>query len=84
MADRVEWGFLEEVVKRMGFAHQWIRLIRMCVRSVQYAMIVNGVPMKKIIPTRGIRQGDPISPYPFLLCAEASTPFLFVLNKKIY
>jgi hypothetical protein len=59
--DRVEWSFLEKVMKRMGFADRWINLIMMCVKSANYAILVNGSPMGRIYPTRGIRQGDPIS-----------------------
>jgi hypothetical protein len=54
--DRVEWGFLEATMRRIGFAPQRIRLIMMCVPTVQYAVLVNGKPCGKITPTMGIRQ----------------------------
>ena len=41
-----------------------------CITSVSYSILVNGVAHGNIIPTRGLRQGDPISPYIFLLCAN--------------
>ena len=53
--DRVEWDFLEETMKCMGFDARWINLVMMCVKSVQYAVMVNGVPCGNIQPTRGIR-----------------------------
>lgn len=69
--DRVEWVFLAKVMKQLGFASKWIYLILMCITVVQYAVIVNGQPVGHIYPTRGIQQGDSLSPYLFLLCAEA-------------
>ena len=52
----------------------------MCVSSVQYAVLVNGEPCGKIIPSRGLRQGDLISPYLFLLCAEALSAIISRAN----
>jgi hypothetical protein len=78
--DRVEWGFLEETMRRMGFAPRWIYLIMMCVKTVQYSVLVNGEPCGCIQPSRGLRQGDPISPYLFLICAEVLSNMLTQAN----
>jgi hypothetical protein len=78
--DRVEWGFLEAVMKHMGFGERWIALIMMCIRTVKYSVIVNGNPCGIITPSRGIRQGDPISPYLFLLCAEVLSAMITRAN----
>ena len=60
--DRVEWEFLEAVMKKLGFAQRWVNLIMMCVFTTTFSIIVNGQPMGQIFPSRGIRQGNPISP----------------------
>jgi hypothetical protein len=79
--DRVEWGFLEAVMEQMGFNRRWIDLVMMCVRSVKYSIVVNGTPCGLITPSRGIRQGDPISPYLFLLCAESLSAMFSQANR---
>ena len=74
--DRVEWGYLEAVMRRMGFQERWIELILMCVTTVSYFVLINGEPKGKIKPSRGLRQGDPISLYLFLLCSKGLSAML--------
>ena len=68
--DRVEWCFIQRVMERMGFSTRWINLVMECISSVSYLVLINGAVYGNIKPTRGIRQGDPLSPSIFLLCVE--------------
>ena len=61
--DRVEWAFLENLMRRMGFSDHWINLIVFCLKIVTYSILVNGEPKCLIHPSRGIIQGDPLCPF---------------------
>ena len=74
--DRVDWVYLQRMMLRLGFHEDFVSLVMRCVTLVSLSVRVNGVLTEPFRPTRGIRQGDPISPYLFLLCAEGLSSLL--------
>ena len=74
--DQVEWVYVEYIMRKMGFVGRWISLVMECIRTIQFLVLIDGVPKGFINPTRGIRQRDPLSPYIFLLCTEGLSALL--------
>ena len=66
--DRLEWRYLEGMLHKYGFS--WVERIMKCVTTVSYSFLQDGSVFGNVQPKRGIRQGDPISPYLYIPCAE--------------
>ena len=76
--NRVEWGFIQGVMEKLGFNSRWVNLVMKCITSVSYLVIINGATSGNIVPTWGLRQGDPFSPILFLIYTEG---LLALINK---
>jgi len=68
--DSVDWGFLEYMLKRCGFSEKWRVWMKACVFGGSMSILVNGSPTEEINIQRGLKQGDPLAPFLFLLVAE--------------
>lgn len=80
--DRIEWAFLEKIMNKLGFPKAWIERVMSCVSTSSFSVHINGKAYGNIIPTKGLRQGDPLLPYLFLLCAEGFTALLTRAEEK--
>jgi hypothetical protein len=68
--DRVDWSYSQKALEKLGFDPRWINWIMACVRSVSYKVRLNGIFFVELQTYEGIWQGDPFSPYLFLLVGE--------------
>ncbi|XP_074314431.1 uncharacterized protein LOC141649645 [Silene latifolia] len=68
--DRLRWSFIYDTLSDMGFPRLIIDVVMECVSSARMQILWNGEPTEQFTPTRGVRQGDPLSSYLFVMCLE--------------
>ncbi|XP_026419571.1 uncharacterized protein LOC113315517 [Papaver somniferum] len=68
--DRLEWSFIYRVFEALGFNSVWIHWLKLCISSVSFQVLFNGAPNEVFYPSRGILQGNPLSPYIFIIYME--------------
>ncbi|GKC48538.1 RNA-directed DNA polymerase, eukaryota [Tanacetum coccineum] len=69
--DSVRWDFLDDVLKKFGFGNKWCNWIQCCLKSSRGSILVNGCPTDEFQFYKGLKQGDPLSPFLFILIMES-------------
>nr|KYP47550.1 Transposon TX1 uncharacterized [Cajanus cajan] len=83
--DTVNWGFLLYMLQRLGFNCKWRQWIMECLVSAKVSVLVNRSPTEEFTTQRGLRQGDPLAPFLFLVVAEGMSGMMReAVNKGLY
>jgi hypothetical protein len=81
--DRMEWSFLIAILEKLGFSPLWLSWIRICISSTSFSILLNGSPFGFFSTGRGLRQGDPLSRFLFILGAEVFSRLICSKRRKM-
>nr|GEV33042.1 copia protein [Tanacetum cinerariifolium] len=69
--DSVQWDFLDDILGKFGFSDKWRKWFQSCLKSLRGSIIINGSPTEEFQFFKGLKQGDPLSPFLFILVMES-------------
>ncbi|XP_019261128.1 PREDICTED: uncharacterized protein LOC109239078 [Nicotiana attenuata] len=74
--DKINWQYIISILRQMGFGDKWIKWVKFSIFTVKYSILVNRSHVGFFSPKRGIRQGVPLPPLPFILPMEGLSKML--------
>lgn len=80
--DSVEWSYVLQIMEGLGFPHRFTQWVTACIQSVSYSILINGELVEPFLAAKGLRQGDPMSPFLFALAMEYLSRMLAELKNK--